>query len=116
MTDHLTEDEVLAAIPTLTRTRLVAFVESELIIPLRRRENTADPVHVFRHIDCARIQLMCDLTDDLDLDEHALSVVLTLIDQLHDMRHDLLALARAVEAEPPDVRARIGSAIIRRSK
>ncbi|TGD41535.1 hypothetical protein EEB11_18120 [Pseudotabrizicola sediminis] len=113
MTDHLTEDEVLAAIPRLTRTRLVAFVETELVIPLCRENEFGSP-HVFRQIDCARMQLMCDLTDDLDLDEHALSVVLTLIDQLHDMRHDLLALARAVEAEPLDVRARIGSAIAKR--
>lgn len=113
MTDHLTEDEVLAAIPGLTRTRLVAFVETELVIPLRR-EHEFGSAQVFRQIDCARLQLMCDLTDDLDLDEHALGVVLTLIDQLHDMRHDLLALARAVEAEPLDVRARIGSAIVKR--
>ena len=112
MTEQLTEDEVLAAIPTLTRTRLVAFVESELIIPLRR-ENAGDPVHVFRRVDCARLQLLCDLTDGLELDETALGVVITLIDQLHATRKDLLAIARAVDGEPPDVRARIGSAVVR---
>ncbi|TCM78074.1 hypothetical protein [Rhodovulum steppense] len=112
MTDHLTEDEVLVAIPGLTRTRLLAFVESELIIPLRW-ENAGDPVHVFRRVDCARLHLLCDLTDGLELDETALGVVITLIDQLHATRKDLLAIARAVDGEPPDVRARIGSAIVR---
>ncbi|MCO8146023.1 hypothetical protein NHN26_12405 [Rhodovulum tesquicola] len=111
MTDHLTEDEVLAAIPSLTRTRLVAFVESDLIIPLRR-ESAGVSIHVFRRIDCARLHLLCDLTEGLELDETALGVVITLIDQLHATRQDLLAIARAVDGEPPDVRARIGSAIV----
>ncbi|KPP88511.1 MAG: hypothetical protein HLUCCA08_16995 [Rhodobacteraceae bacterium HLUCCA08] len=112
MTDQLTEDEVLAAIPTLTRTRLVAFVESELIIPLRL-EHAGGSGLVFHRVDCARLHLLCDLTDGLDLDEAALGVVITLIDQLHATRNDLLAIARALDGETPDVRARIGSAVVR---
>jgi chaperone modulatory protein CbpM len=111
MTDHLTEDDVIAAIPGLTRPRLVAFIETEVVIPLRR-EAGAGPGLVFRRIDLARLQLLCDLADDLELDEAALGVVVTLIDQLHAARQDLLAIARAVAAEPPDVRARIGSAVL----
>jgi chaperone modulatory protein CbpM len=42
MTDHLTEDEILAAIPGLTRTRLVAFIETEVVIPLRREDDTGE--------------------------------------------------------------------------
>lgn len=111
MTDHLTEDDILAAIPGLTRTRLVTFIEAEIVVPLCRAEAGASP-HLFRRVDFARVQLLCDLLDDLDLDEAALGVVITLIDQLHATRHDLLAITRAVEAESPDVRARIGSAIL----
>lgn len=111
MTDHLTEADVLAAIPGLTRTRLVVFVETELVIPVRRTGAGA-AAHYFRRVDCARLQLLCDLADDLELDEDALGVVITLIDQLHATREDLLAITRAVEAEPPEVRARIGSAIL----
>ena len=111
MTDHLTADEVLAAVPGLTPTRLAAFVESELITPLRR-EDAAPPVHVFRRVDCARLHLIFDLTEGLELDDTALDVVITLIDQLHATRRDLLAIARAVDAETPEVRARIGSAIV----
>lgn len=111
MTDHLTEDDVLAAVPGLTRTRLVAFIETEVVIPLRR-ETGAYEVHVFRRIDLARLHLLCELADDLDLDEAALGVIITLIDQLHAARRDLRAIARAVQQEPPDVRARIGAALI----
>jgi len=111
MTRHLTEDEVLAAIPGLTRTRLVAFIETEMVLQLRRVDGGA-PGHLFRQVDFARVQLLCDLSDDLDLDEPALGVVLALLDQLHATRQDLLAVTRAVQVESPEVRARIGAAII----
>ncbi|WP_333826817.1 hypothetical protein [Pararhodobacter sp.] len=114
MTGYLTEDEILAAIPGLTRTRLVAFIETEVVIPLRR--NTGDDkAPVFRQIDRARLQLLCELADDLELDEAAIGVIITLIDQLHAARKDLRAVVRAVEQEPQAVRARIGAALIRSS-
>lgn len=111
MTHHLTEDEVISAIPGLTRARLVTFIETEVVIPLRP-DQEGDPTLVFRQIDIARLQLLCDLADDLDMDESALGVVITLIDQLHAARNDLCAIARAVQAESPDVRARIGAALV----
>jgi len=111
MTEHLTEEDIIAAIPGLTRTRLIAFVETEVVIPLRR-ETGGDSAPVFRMVDLARLQLLCELEDDLELDAGALGVVITLIDQLHAARRDLRAIARAVEKEPADVRARIGAALI----
>lgn len=111
MTDHITEDEILAAIPGLTRNRLVAFIETEMVVPLCRETDGAS-VHLYRRVDFARVQLLCELADDLDLDDPAIGVVITLIDQLHATRQDLLAIARAVGSESPDVRARIGAAII----
>jgi len=110
MTDHLTEDEVLAALPGLTRARLVSFVTAEMVTPLRQERHGA-AILVYRQIDFARIQLLCDLTDYFDLDSTALGVVIGLIDQLHARRQDLLTLARAIADEPTDVRARIGASI-----
>ncbi len=111
MTDHLTEEEVLAAIPLLTRTRLVVFIETGMVIPVRQ-ETEETSAHVFRRVDFARLRLLCDLADALDLHDDALGVVVTLIDQLHATRADLLAIVRAVETEPPDIRARIGLAVL----
>jgi chaperone modulatory protein CbpM len=111
MTTHLTEEEVLAAIPTLTRTRLVAFIQTELVIPLRE-DRRGDSTHLFRKVDFARLQLLCDLTDDLELDAEALGIVVTLLDQLHAERQDLLEITRAVAAESPEVRARIAEAMM----
>ena len=109
MTDQRTEDEVIAIIPGMTRNRLVAFLQAEVILPVRR-EPFDGKAHVFGRIDIARMQLLCDLADGLDLDDDALGVVMSLIDQLHMARRDLRALALAVEAEAPDVRTRIGAA------
>jgi len=111
MTRHLTEDDVLAAIPGLTRTRLVTFVESQLVIPLRR-ETRGAPMLVYRQIDFARIRLLCDLTDELSLDATALGMVINLLDQLHARRRELACLARAIAAEPEDVRARLGASVL----
>lgn len=111
MTTHLTEEEVLAAIPTLTRTRLVAFIQTEMVIPLRRGRE-GESTHLFRQMDFVRLQLLCDLADDLELDEEALGVVVTLLDQLHAARQDLLEITRAVAAESPEVRARIAAAMM----
>lgn len=111
MTHHLSEEEILDAIPGLTRARLVTFIETEMVMPLRR-EHQGTPVHLFRQVDCARVQLMCELADDLELDEEAIGVVIALIDQLHAARQDLLAITRAVQVESPDVRARIGAAVL----
>ena len=111
MSDHLTEDEVIAVVPGLTRTRLVAFIETEIVVPLRREDGAVSAL-VFRQVDVARMQVLCNLAEDLELDDAALPVVIALIDKLHAVRQDFLAIARAVAAEPPDVRARIGAAIL----
>lgn len=110
MTDRLTDDDVLVALPGLTRTRLSMFVEAEMVIPLRGECHGTSSI-VFRPIDLARLHLLCDLTDDLDLDIAALGVVISLIDQLHSTRQALVTLARAIAVEPADVRTRIASAI-----
>lgn len=110
MTDRLTEDDLLAVIPGLTRTRLFAFIEAGMILPMQELQ-AGDAIHRFRHIDCARLRLLCELADDLDLPVDALGIVISLIDQIHAARKDLILLTRAVAAEPPDARMRIGLAV-----
>jgi len=95
MTDLLSEDDAIAATAGLTRDRLITFIAAEVISPLR---GEAGPV--YRRIDIARLRLLCELSDDLDLDEHALGIVMSLIDQLHEARSALRILARAATAGP----------------
>jgi chaperone modulatory protein CbpM len=66
-----------------------------------------EPAPRLRPIDQARVALIRDLTRDLGLDDEAVPVVLSLVDQVHGLRRRLDALAAAVDAEPADVRAAI---------
>lgn len=106
MTDRFSFDTALSALPRLTRTRLTAFIEAQVIRPTVTAEGP-----LLAHIDIARLDLLCDLTDTLDLDDDAAALVVALIDQLHATRSDLLTLLRAIEAQPPEIRARLRAAI-----
>ena len=100
MTDLLSENDAIAATAGLTLDRLFTFIAAEMISPMH-----GDAGPVYRRIDIARLRLLCELSDDLDLDMHALEIVMSLIDQLHDARAALRALVRAsTEAsnESPD--------------
>ena len=64
--------------------------------------------YLFREIDVARIRLIMELRESLEIEEPALPTVLSLLDQLYDMRRRLRGLNAALEATvPPDIRARL---------
>ena len=106
--DMFSEVQALAAIPSLTRLRLTAFVEARIVVPLHAKSGP-----VFRQVDLARIELLCELAEEFGLDEDGLGLVMSLLDQLHAARRDLRAIAAAVAAEDPEVRARIGAGLAR---
>ena len=68
--------------------------------------------YTFHEIDVARVQLIVELRDEMEVDEHALPVVLALLDQLYDTRrrmHDLCdALRRTV---PPELQTTLAAAL-----
>ncbi len=102
MTRHYSEDEAIAAVARLTRPRLTAFVQQQVIRPIQTPQGPA-----FAQIDLTRMALACDLCDDFDLDEDSLSLVLSLVDQLHGMRADMTRILAALGDEPEEVRSRI---------
>jgi len=105
MTDQpvfLSEEETLAAVTRLDQALLARFVRAEVIRPA-----DAGGRVVYRQVDIARMELLCDLCDDFDLNDDALGIVMDLVDQLHGARGDLLALMRALAEEEAEVRARI---------
>ena len=106
MTDRYTEDQVIAAIADLTPTRLVSYLEAELVIPLQTGNG-----RMFRQIDLARLELLCELSDQFGLEEDALGVILSLIDQLHGVRSELRSVLDAIAQQPDEVRTRLEQAI-----
>jgi chaperone modulatory protein CbpM len=107
VTEYLTQKQVVAAVTGLSRARLAAFLDAELIIPL-----TSSDGPMFRPVDLARLELLCDLADHFDLRGDALGVVIGLIDELHTARLRLHAMAQAMEAEPQELRQRVGARFV----
>ena len=110
MTDYYSEEETIATISLLSATRLKAFMRADAVRPIH-----GDSGLVFRQIDLARLELLCDLSEHFELGEDALGIVLSLVDQLHCARSELRVISEAIECEPQDVRSRIGEALRRLS-
>ena len=102
MSHFYSETEVVARVDGLTVRRLRAFVAAEVVTPAEREGRLT-----FAEADLARVQLLEDLTDDFELDEDAAALVVSLVDQIHGLRRALRRLGDAVEAEAPEVRARV---------
>ncbi len=98
----LTETQVLARIDRLSVTRLRTWIEMGCIQP----GAGPAPIH-FTEADVARLQLLCELSDDLAIEESALPVILSLIDQVHGLRRQLRHFVEAVEGQPAAVRSAI---------
>jgi chaperone modulatory protein CbpM len=62
----------------------------------------------FHEIDVARLRLIVELRDDLGVDETALPVVLSLLDQLYETRRQMRRLCGVIETVvPEDLRGRL---------
>jgi chaperone modulatory protein CbpM len=101
-------EEVVALVGRIDAAELERWCVEGWVRPEREAEQWR-----FAEVDVARVQLICELKVDLAIDDEALPVILDLMDQVHGLRSRLAALARAVAAEPEDVRRRIAAAIAR---
>ena len=92
--------EVTALFSDLTQVELVHWVEQGWVIPDAEgaaAEATAAEAtaYVFREIDVARVRLIHDLRRDMDVGEDAVPLVLSLLDQIYELRSQLKAALRA---------------------
>ena len=108
MRARYTEAQAVVAVGRLTATRLRAFVRADCVRPTETPEGPA-----FTDADLARLELLCELAEDFGLDEDALGIVVSLIDQLHGVRRELRGLALALSEEPPEVQERVREAWMR---
>jgi len=104
MNRQYSETQTVAAVARLTWARLQSFVELDIVSPLH-----TDGGLVYRQIDLVRLELLCELSEDFELGDDALCVIISLIDQLHGARGELRAILTAIGSEPDDVRMRIGT-------
>jgi len=74
------------------------------------RPDRLDGAYAFREIDVARVRLILQLRDEMDVNEAALPVVLLLLDQLYDLRRQMRILGEAfVRVAPSDAQRSVAS-------
>lgn len=96
------ESQLVAQFTYLERHVLLGWIEDGVIAPFRDEQG-----YLFDVADEARVALACDLHYRMGLEHASLPVILSLIDQLHEARHHLRALSRAVAEQPDAVQQQI---------
>lgn len=92
----------------LRRVELEAWIERRWVRPERRGR-----AYVFDEVDAARVGLIVELRRDLSIDEDALALVLSLLDQLYAARQMLHSVEDALAALPEPVRDEVRAALRR---
>jgi chaperone modulatory protein CbpM len=99
----LTLDEVIARIDaeglTVDRDRLVYFVE-QAWVSVRQDAGAL----YFDEQDAARVRLICELRDDMAINDEAMPLVLRLLDQVYALRAVLGEVHDVLQALPADER------------
>lgn len=94
--------------PGLTRQDLERWIAFEWVRP----DGVAGG-YGFRAVDVARVRLIQELRDDMQVNEEALPVVLSLLDQLYDLRRRMRELAEALgRTMPEDVQQTLHDTLI----
>ena len=103
-----------AVIAQFSSQGLAGLDEPELMAWVERgwvRPDKAGTDPMFHDIDIARIRLIHDLRSLMQIEDETIPLVLSLLDQVYDLRAGLRAVLRAVEAQPEPVRQAIMAAI-----
>lgn len=106
MQPRFSRRETLDAVPGLTAEQLDRYIGAGVVQPVQSQTGP-----LFREIDIARLSLLIDLAEGYHLDDDALGMVMSLLDQLHGLRGEMRAILDAVAQEPPETRARLGHSI-----
>ncbi len=96
----------------LDRQDLERWIQNDWVRPERQSGG-----FVFQDIDVARVKLIRELRHDLDIDEEALPVILSLVDQLYALRRRFQALGEAItETAPDDLQRRLAAHLVVRAR
>ena len=98
----ISESELVTTVGRIEVTVLRRWVERGWVVPHQQASGPG-----YDEQDVARVALICDLIYDIAIEEDSMPVVLSLIDQLHDMRRLARVMAKAIEKQPDSVRQQI---------
>jgi chaperone modulatory protein CbpM len=98
-------DDILATY-RIERIELTTWIRQQWVRPAETPQG-----YLFDEVDEARVALIRDLRQDMMVDDEALELILSLIDQLYATRRVLHSVEEALDALPDPVRAEIRSRI-----
>jgi chaperone modulatory protein CbpM len=99
-------DELLVRLRGLERRELTHWVENRWVLPERHAESW-----VFHEVDVARVELIIEIRRDFAIDDEAMGLVLSLLDQVYDLRRQMRRLCDAVATQSPEVQDAIRRAL-----
>jgi chaperone modulatory protein CbpM len=99
-------EELLIRFRGLERRELSRWVENRWVLP----EPHAD-TWVFHEVDVARVELILDIRRDFAIDDDAMELVLSLLDQVYGLRRQMRRLCDAVAGQPQEVQDAIRRAL-----
>jgi chaperone modulatory protein CbpM len=86
----------------IDRSVLEEYIRREWIRPRQEQEGW-----YFEEIDIARLELVCHLSQDIEINDQGMDVVLSLLDQLYGLRTHMMHLSHAIARQQPEVQAEI---------
>jgi chaperone modulatory protein CbpM len=95
----ITENDLIELLDGLTRDELRRWIDFGWVQPGRSGES-----FVFAEIDCARVRLIRDVHDTMDVTDEVMPMILSLVDQVYGLRRELRRLALAIQDQPEEVR------------
>jgi len=99
-------DDLLVRLRGLDRRELLRWVENRWVLPEEHAQSW-----VFHEVDVARVELIFEIRRDFAVDDEAMPLVLSLLDQVYSLRRQMRRLCDAVAAQPADVQAAIRKAL-----
>ena len=98
--------KVATEIADLSTDDLAAWIDAGWVKPSPR-----DGGYEFADVDVARCRFIVELRREFAIDDEAMPVVLSLLDQVYGLRHRLRLLLAALDRQPAEARQEIARAI-----
>ena len=100
-------ETVVGLFPDLDHGELISWIEQSWVQPDHAGTGTWE----FHEIDIARVRLIYDLRREIGTPEDQVPLVLSLLDQVYELRSVIKAVSRAVMELPPESRDRVAAAL-----
>ncbi|MEQ9447009.1 MAG: chaperone modulator CbpM [Rhodospirillaceae bacterium] len=100
------EADIIKLCANLTDSRLDRWVQEGWITPKSEKTQA-----VYNDLDVGRADLICYLLDELEIQDEAIPVILSLLDQVYSLRGELKTVGLAIGDQPKEIRSQISITI-----